>query len=174
MVSTSREKLIAAAKRCLVEKGHGACSVKDIAAEAGVNHGLVHHYFGSKEGLWVAMMQREAEIIQRAIEEVSEQDFVEGFYLPEILKNPNRIRAFIELLGLSMIYPRVREELKEIFRLRRQELGTRLNLQSPETSLLVFSAFFGMAVQSHLEPDLPVAPIAKRLLTLIRGASGDG
>ena len=28
-------------------------SVKKLASEAGVNHGLVHYYFGSKEGLVV-------------------------------------------------------------------------------------------------------------------------
>lgn len=45
------EALIAALLRLLEGRGAGEISVRDVAAEAGVNHGLVHHYFGSKEGL---------------------------------------------------------------------------------------------------------------------------
>ena len=52
------QKLINAARVCLIDKGHAHCSVKVIAAEAGVNHGLVHHYFGSKEGLYAALVEQ--------------------------------------------------------------------------------------------------------------------
>lgn len=37
--------------RLLEHRSAEAISVRDIAGEAGVNHGLIHHYFGSKEGL---------------------------------------------------------------------------------------------------------------------------
>lgn len=37
--------------RLLEHRSAEAISVRDIASEAGVNHGLIHHYFGSKEGL---------------------------------------------------------------------------------------------------------------------------
>ncbi len=40
-----------AAKRLFSEQGILAVSVRDIAREAGVTHGLVHHYFGTKEAL---------------------------------------------------------------------------------------------------------------------------
>ena len=45
------QALVEAAIRLLDRRGAGDVSVRDIAAEARVNHGLVHHYFGSKEGL---------------------------------------------------------------------------------------------------------------------------
>jgi AcrR family transcriptional regulator len=47
----TRDALIGALTRLLKTRSVGAVSVRDIAAEAGVNHGLVHRYFGSKEGL---------------------------------------------------------------------------------------------------------------------------
>lgn len=47
----TKEALIAALVRLLTTRGIGAISVRDVAAKAGVNHGLVHRYFGSKEGL---------------------------------------------------------------------------------------------------------------------------
>lgn len=54
----SEEKLIVAAADLLGEVGPRSMSVRAIADRAGVNHGLVHHYFGGKEGLLRAAMMR--------------------------------------------------------------------------------------------------------------------
>ena len=45
-----REALVLATTELIVERGL-SMSVREIAARAGVNHGLVHTYFGSKDGL---------------------------------------------------------------------------------------------------------------------------
>jgi AcrR family transcriptional regulator len=51
--------------RLLEHRSAEAISVRDIAAEAGVNHGLIHHYFGSKDGLIRAVAEEiSAEIYQ--------------------------------------------------------------------------------------------------------------
>lgn len=52
----SEQKLIDAAAELLGEVGPRAMSVRGIAERAGVNHGLVHHYFGGKDGLLQAAM----------------------------------------------------------------------------------------------------------------------
>ena len=44
-----REDLLAAAVRVFARKGYHTCRVSDIAEEAGVSHGLVYHYFTSKD-----------------------------------------------------------------------------------------------------------------------------
>lgn len=44
-------------------------SVRGIAERAGVNHGLVHHYFGSKGGLIRAVLERLSEGSESAIRE---------------------------------------------------------------------------------------------------------
>lgn len=54
----AEERLIAAAADLLGEVGPRAMSVRQIAERAGVNHGLVHHYFGGKDGLARAGMKR--------------------------------------------------------------------------------------------------------------------
>ncbi len=46
---TGREALVEAAKRLLTERAPSAIAGRDLAAEAGVNYGLVHHYFGGKD-----------------------------------------------------------------------------------------------------------------------------
>ena len=46
---TGRDALIEAAKRLLPDRAPSAIAGRDLAAEAGVNYGLVHHYFGGKD-----------------------------------------------------------------------------------------------------------------------------
>jgi AcrR family transcriptional regulator len=47
----TKAEIMKAARRLFAEHGILAVSVRDVAAEAGVTHGLVHHYFGTKEQL---------------------------------------------------------------------------------------------------------------------------
>lgn len=54
----AESRLIAAAADMLGEVGPRAMSVRAVAERAGVNHGLVHHYFGGKDGLLTAAMSR--------------------------------------------------------------------------------------------------------------------
>ena len=52
----AEKRLISAAADMLGEIGPRALSVRAVAERAGVNHGLVHHYFGGKDGLLTAAM----------------------------------------------------------------------------------------------------------------------
>src|SRR5215208_300585 len=52
------EALLDAAERLLVEVGYAAITTRRLAEEAGVNHGLVHYYFGSNENLLVHALER--------------------------------------------------------------------------------------------------------------------
>ena len=62
-----RKALIEAAARLFAQRGFGNVSVREIAAEAGVNHGLVHRHFGSKEGLVTAVFIRLSSGLDRAL-----------------------------------------------------------------------------------------------------------
>lgn len=54
--SNTREEILVAARQLFAQRGYQATTMRAIAAEAGVNAALVHHYFGSKEQLLVAAM----------------------------------------------------------------------------------------------------------------------
>jgi AcrR family transcriptional regulator len=164
---STRERLIESARACLLEHGHAACSVKRIAAHAGVNHGLVHHYFGSKEGLLLAVIEREAEGIRDSLRRAP-PGLVHSFYKPQMLRHPDRMRLAVELLGLAKAVPGVAEGLREHFRLNREALQRQLGIAEPELATLVFGALFGMAIQSTLDPTLPVEGAAERLLSILR------
>jgi AcrR family transcriptional regulator len=52
-----RTAIVAAARAEFAAKGYAAASVRGIAREAGVDPALVHHYFGTKEQVFVAAME---------------------------------------------------------------------------------------------------------------------
>jgi AcrR family transcriptional regulator len=52
----TRAGLVTAARRLFAERGIDAVSTREIAAAAGVAHGLVRHHFGSKAGIWQAVI----------------------------------------------------------------------------------------------------------------------
>jgi|Tabmets5t2r1_1033131.scaffolds.fasta_scaffold02495_4 AcrR family transcriptional regulator len=47
----NREELLAAAKRCLYEKGYARTTARDIAAASGVSLAAIGYHFGSKDAL---------------------------------------------------------------------------------------------------------------------------
>ena len=54
----AKGQLLDAAERLLVEAGYAGLTTRRVAAEAGVNHGLVHYYFGSMEELLLQVLER--------------------------------------------------------------------------------------------------------------------
>jgi AcrR family transcriptional regulator len=56
--ASAEEALLDAAERLLVDVGHAGITTRRVAEEAGVNHGLVHYYFGSNENLLVRALER--------------------------------------------------------------------------------------------------------------------
>ena len=77
--SAAEEALLDAAERLLVDVGHAGITTRRLAEEAGVNHGLVHYYFGSNENLLVRALERFTErLIERQRElYASDVPFVE-------------------------------------------------------------------------------------------------
>jgi TetR/AcrR family transcriptional regulator, repressor for neighboring sulfatase len=70
------EALIEAAAALAGERGSGHVTVRDIATRAGVNATFVHRYYGSKQNLMRAAMQRAQERLATRIGEVP--DIAEG------------------------------------------------------------------------------------------------
>ncbi|HEY0541692.1 MAG TPA: TetR family transcriptional regulator [Actinoallomurus sp.] len=55
--SSSRDDILAAARVLFGERGYDKASIRAIAAAAGVDPALVHHFFGAKEDLFAAAME---------------------------------------------------------------------------------------------------------------------
>lgn len=53
----TRGEVLAAARRTFADRGYHAATIRTIAAEAGVDPALVHHYFGRKDELFAAAVE---------------------------------------------------------------------------------------------------------------------
>jgi AcrR family transcriptional regulator len=66
----TREAILAAARDTFAERGYDGASIRQIAAAAGVDPALVHHYFGTKEKLFAATVNfpmNPAEFVPRVL-----------------------------------------------------------------------------------------------------------
>jgi len=66
----SRERILRAALRAFAVRGFDGASTREIAAEAGVNHGLIPYYFGSKQKLWQAAVDLAFEELSTGTREI--------------------------------------------------------------------------------------------------------
>jgi AcrR family transcriptional regulator len=57
----SREVVLDAAERLMAEQGYEAATVARLVEQAGIPPSSIYHYFGSKEGVLLAVMERGAE-----------------------------------------------------------------------------------------------------------------
>ena len=84
--------VIAAAIEAIHDRGMGGLTMGDIARRAGVSSALAHHYFGSKEGVLLAVMERGAE------------RFVEALPVPDsrMGSQVNHLRVVVEAVSDSL------------------------------------------------------------------------
>jgi len=72
----TRQSILEAARFAFAEKGFDKASIRAIAGEAQVDPALVHHYFGTKEKLFLASMNapiNPGELVPKALEGPREQ-----------------------------------------------------------------------------------------------------
>jgi AcrR family transcriptional regulator len=53
-----REQILDAANALFAERGYDEVLIEDIARAAGVTRGLVHHYFGGRKNVYIALLER--------------------------------------------------------------------------------------------------------------------
>jgi TetR/AcrR family transcriptional regulator len=123
-VSTARTSaegaLLDAAERLLVDLGYAGITTRRLAEEAGVNHGLVHYYFGSIEHVLVRTLERFTERLiarQRAMYAASDVQFIEKWrtairYL--VAEDVAYEKVWSELQALSWNRPDLRERVAHV------------------------------------------------------------
>ena len=62
-----REQILSAALKVFAKKGFAATKISDIVAQGGMSHGLVYHYFKSKEEIFYVLLKRAMETSARSI-----------------------------------------------------------------------------------------------------------
>jgi AcrR family transcriptional regulator len=117
--SAAEGALLDAAERLLVDVGYAGITTRALAEEAGVNHGLVHYYFGSNENLLVRALERfTAGLIDRQRElYAADMPFVEKWrtamrYL--VSEDETYEKIWLELQALAWNNPDLRDRLARV------------------------------------------------------------
>src|SRR5215217_7150671 len=150
----TEQALLDGAERLLVEVGAAGITTRRVADEAGVNHGLVHYYFGSVEQLLVRVLERFTErLIERQRQfYAADAPFLEKWrtamaYLDEDLPYQ---KIWFELQAIAWNRPDLRERLArvhaewravltEAFAPVREELGLELPPEALVTLVYTFN-----------------------------------
>src|SRR5256714_14422108 len=164
-VSTARSSaegaLLDASERLLVHLGYAGITTRRLAEEAGVNHGLVHYYFGSIENVLIRTLERFTERLAQRQREMYAADmpFIEKWrtamrYLVE--EDVRYEKVWFELQALAWNRPEMREHLVRVDEQWRAVLTEafaepreRLRVDMPLDSLGALGATFhpGLIVQ---------------------------
>jgi TetR/AcrR family transcriptional regulator len=153
--AAAEEALLDAAERLLVDVGHAGITTRKLAEEAGVNHGLVHYYFGSNENLLARALERFTErlIERQRVLYASDEPFVDKWrtamrYL--VSEDQTYEKVWLELQALAWNdaelqarLARVNEEwravLTDAFEEPHRELGIALPLDALVSLVMTFN-----------------------------------
>jgi AcrR family transcriptional regulator len=156
--AAAEEALLDAAERLLVEVGYAGITTRRLAAEAGVNHGLVHYYFGSNENLLVRALERFTERM------IARQRELYAAELPFIEKWRTAMRY---LLGEDVTYEKVWLELQALA-WNNADLRARLERVNAEWRAVLTEAF--EEPHRELKIDLPLDALVSLVLTVNIGS----
>ncbi len=147
--------LLDAAERLLVDVGHAGITTRRLAEEAGVNHGLVHYYFGSNENLLARALERFTErLITRQRELYSaDEPFVEKWRTAMrflVAEDVTYEKVWLELQALAWNDEGLRERLARVnaewravltdaFREPHRELGLAIPLDALVSLVITFN-----------------------------------
>lgn len=67
-----REQILKAALEVFARRGYSAARISDIAAAARLSHGLVYHYFGSKDDVFTALVGTALAVSAQAVKAAAE------------------------------------------------------------------------------------------------------
>lgn len=183
-----KEQILQAALLVFARRGMVAAKISDIAKEAGLSHGLVYHYFTSKEEIFSTLVRTAANssvaVIQQASEQIGTPLEKLHWMSEQILNGLSDERN--TLLFLIMIQAStsdaIPDEVKEILKgveavspvtcilpliIEGQESGE-IILADPVSLAIAYYAFIqGLAVNKIQWPDCPI-PDAKLIMKIFQ------
>jgi AcrR family transcriptional regulator len=153
--ATAEEALLDAAERLLADVGYAGITTRRLAEAAGVNHGLVHYYFGSNEALLVRALERFTERLVARQRELYARDepFVEKWRTAMrflVSEDATYEKIWLELQALGWNDPAVRDRLAAVndewravltdaFAKPHRELGVEMPLEALVSLVMTFN-----------------------------------
>jgi len=114
-----KDHILDVAERVFSELGFDGASTRTISGEAGVNMAMLNYYFGSKEGLFLAVFNRKI---------ISFQDLLKNLGNDESMTAWNKIEKYIELYTQRVVNNNCFQKLlyQELAMQRRGELSDQI------------------------------------------------
>jgi AcrR family transcriptional regulator len=122
-----RLQILKALDSCLQEKSFEKTSIKDIAREAGVNHGVLHYYFSSKEDILLNYIDYVIDDYRTQVKDLlgskdvarlGKRELIEeifSFINDRITLNKGLSRIFVEIWEIALYHDAVRAKLREAY-----------------------------------------------------------
>jgi AcrR family transcriptional regulator len=118
-----RDELLAAAVRVFARKGYHTCRVSDIADEAGASHGLVYHYFSSKDEVLETIFRENWGPIAVAIKGIAATDDSAAEQLRKVValvlhawrRDPETVRVLVREISRSPVLQERIGEFQQAF-----------------------------------------------------------
>jgi AcrR family transcriptional regulator len=160
-LSPSATAFLDAAERLLIEVGHAGITTRRLAAEAGLNQGLVHYYFGSIDELYVQVLERFTErLIARQREMyAAEAPFIEKW----------RTAWRFQEEDLEAGYPKIWMELQALS-WNHPDLQPRIARVNAEWRAVLTEALGGAAREYGLDSEeFPIEALVSLMMTFGQG-----
>jgi|KBSMisStaDraftv2_1062788.scaffolds.fasta_scaffold355865_1 AcrR family transcriptional regulator len=162
--TTSRQetehRFLDAAERLLVQVGYAGITTRALAAEAGLNHGLVHYYFGSIEEVLLRVLNRFTERL------IARQRAMYSADVPFLEKWRTAWRFQEEDLAAG--YPKIWFELQALA-WNRPDLQARIVAVDAEWRGVLREAFARAIREYGMEDELPVEAVTAMTMTFALG-----
>lgn len=156
-----RTEIFRAAGHVFAKKGFAATKIADIAAEANLSHGLLYHYFRSKEEVYEALFDQILEsrpdfeakvrLVPRAIDRLERRI---SFWLEKSVERPELTVMVTQALTSDNLPPRAREVFRRFSR---------------ESFDSMVSDIEQAQAAGDADPDTSADELATALTSLVRG-----
>jgi AcrR family transcriptional regulator len=196
----SRELVLDAAERVMAEHGFEAATLARVVAEAGIPMSSVYHYFGSKDGILLAVMERGADrffadlpdLTRRAGRPVQHLARVVSAVIGTLERHPDFLRLLIVFSAqppagdgeIQAVVRRIREHALDLLRAQiaiafgddPQDPVTdqlaRFALAAIDGAFVAIQADHGTTLERLLEPLAPSLVATRRPLLAREGREG--
>ena len=164
--SRTEARILAAASRLFVERGYERTTIRAVAGAAGVDGGLVMHYFGSKQGLFQCVTRaRPVPELSGSAEQVTEQILAR---LAESLASEPVYS--LALLRSMLTHPEAAQTLRDGAARFEAEISRPIPADDADVrAALVGAVMLGVIVSRHLlNSDVLTAASPEQIIDLLR------
>ncbi|MBU0992845.1 MAG: TetR/AcrR family transcriptional regulator [Proteobacteria bacterium] len=176
-----RQEILEALHKRLLVKPFDKTSIKEIAEEAGLNHGMLHYYFKSKEDILLAYIDYSIDIYRAIFTDwlslnedkfTKQEEFIDAtldFMAQKITLNRDLSKIFIEIWEIGIYNDKVKFKLQETYHewvstvtgFLNDQLGDPEEAKTLGTAIVAFSEGLSLLSIIFDESDFPIESLMK-------------